>query len=307
MRMKIILNPTAGRGRALESQRIITDKLNAAGVEFDLETTLGPSQVVEQTQQAVSKSYDLIIAAGGDGTLNQVVNGMVGTGVPLGVLPCGTGNDFATMIGMPSQIDKCLDQIIAGGVSYVDLGKINERYFISSVGAGFDGQVAYTVNHGFPHLRGHIVYVLGIFKTIFSYPGHQINLTVDGKTENFKALLVAVNNSKTYGGGFMITPDAVLDDGYFSICTSQMMNPLEICLNLPKLSKGVHGRLKKIRLFEGKSITIESATPLYCQIDGEIEELSNLRFEILPHAFPIYGASFTPSASSLSEAASAGE
>jgi YegS/Rv2252/BmrU family lipid kinase len=307
MRIKIILNPTAGRGRGLEAQTIIENKLNSLGLTYDLEKTLGPEHVVNQARRASqSDNYDLIIAAGGDGTINQVVNGMVGSNIPLGVIPCGTGNDFAGMIGMPTDIEEALIQILNGSKLYIDLGKVNNRFFINSVGAGFDGQVAHYVNQGFRFLRGKIVYILSIFKTIFSYSGHQVRITIDGETNEFKALLIAVNNSITYGGGLRITPQAVIDDGYLAVCTAQMMNPVEISMNLPKLVKGTHGKLAKIKLMQAKTVLIESETPLFCQIDGEIEEVRSLKFEILPQAFPIFGSALQPSSLSMT-AATAGE
>jgi diacylglycerol kinase (ATP) len=307
MRIKIILNPTAGRGRGLEAESIIRRQLSSLGITYDLERTLGSDHVTNQTRRAISSGdFNLIVAAGGDGTINQVVNGMVGSNIPLAVIPCGTGNDFAGMIGMPTDIEAALNQVLNGSTIFIDLGKVNDRYFINSVGAGFDGQVGYNVNQGFRFLRGKMVYILSIFKTILSYSGHYVRLTIDGHREEFQALLIAVNNSVSYGGGLKITPQALIDDGYLAICTARMMNPLEICKNLPKLVNGTHGNLSKIKLTQAKTVLLESETPLYCQIDGEIEKTNVLRFEVLPQAFPIYGSALQPSIHSMT-AATAGE
>lgn len=307
MRLKFILNPTAGRGRGQTALELIKEVLDPAPVTYAVALTTRSGEAIELAQQAAQEDFDVIVAAGGDGTVNQVVNGLVGSNIPMAVLPCGTGNDFAAMIGMPKDLNACLHQIIQGNAVRIDLCKVNDRYFISSVGAGFDGQVTHTVNNNFKHLRGMAVYLLGVFSTIFSYKGHHVKLTVDGESREFDALLVAVNNSRTYGGGLNITPEALLDDGLFDICTARMMKPLEICKSLPRLLKGTHGKLEKINFCRGKYVELQSDTPIYYQVDGEVFRSTELKMEILHHAFPIFGAAGTPALPGIMAAAAAGD
>ena len=290
MRMKIILNPTAGRGKGKNAQQIIEDVLRESFVEYDIELTKGPGLALELAKKAVKDGYNTVVAAGGDGTVNQVLNGLAESGIPMAVLPCGTGNDFAAMLGMPKDLKESMQQILNGSIGQVDLCKVNDHYFISSVGVGFDGQVAHTVNNSFPYLRGMIVYILGVLKTIFSYRGHHLRITIDGKTTELDALLVAIANSKSYGGGLKIAPDALINDGLLDICTAKMMKPLEILLSLPKLVKGTHGALKKIRFYKGKSISLESDTPLYYQVDGEVFKGTSLNIQLISQSFAIMGA-----------------
>lgn len=296
MRVKVILNPTAGRGRAGKERELITRALAQYDGEFSLEETRVHNHATEIARQAVAAGYDLIIAAGGDGTVNQVVNGMAGSGIPLGILGCGTGNDFAAMIGMPKDTLSSIKQIMEGEVKWVDLCRVNRKYFISSVGAGFDGAVAHTVNHGFRWIRGMTAYLLGVFMTLFSYKQHPVRLQVDEETYEFKALLVAVNNATTYGGGIKINPEARIDDGLFNICAAKNMNFFEILCCLPLAVKGAHQRLKKVMMLQGKEVTLESKTPLYYQLDGEVLQDRILKFSIYPRSFPIKGAVIEPSA-----------
>lgn len=307
MRLKFILNPTAGRGRGQLALGLIKEVLDKAPVTYDVDLTTRSGEATELARKAAQEGYDVVVAAGGDGTVNQVVNGLVGSEVPMAVLPCGTGNDFAAMIGMSKDLRVCLQQIVEGNVIHIDLCRVNDRYFISSVGAGFDGQVAHTVNKKFKRLRGMAVYLLGVFTTIFSYKGHHVKLTVDDQTQEFDALLVAVTNSRTYGGGLNITPNALLDDGLLDICTARMMKPLEISMSLPRLLKGTHAKIKKIGFCQGKQVELQSDTPMCCQIDGEVILTDSLKMEILPQVFPILGAAGTPALSGFKAAAATGE
>jgi len=295
MRIKVILNPVAGRGRARKAKDLIVKTLSEYGVEFDLEETQAHNHAIEIARQAVNGDYDLVIAAGGDGTVNQVINGMAGSNIPLGILGCGTGNDFAAMIGMPKDTALSIKRIIEGHTRQVDFCRVNDKYFISSVGAGFDGAVAYTVNHSFRWIRGMAAYILGVFKTLFSYKQHSVRLTIDDQTYQFKALLVAVNNSTTYGGGIKINPEAKIDDGLFDVCAAKNLNFLEILLCLPLAVKGAHQNLKKVMMLKGSKVVLESESPLYYQLDGEVFQDKTLEFTIYPRSFPIKGAALEPS------------
>lgn len=299
MKVKVILNPTAGRGRAAKERQLITEALAQYEVEFNLEETRAHNHATEIARQAVAAGYDLIIAVGGDGTVNQVVNGMAGSGIPLGILGCGTGNDFASMIRMPKDMLSSIKQIMEGEVKWVDLCRVNRKYFISSVGAGFDGAVAHTVNQSFRFIRGMAAYLLGVFKTLFSYKQHSVRLLVDDETYEFKALLVAVNNSTTYGGGIKINPEAKIDDGLFNICAAKNLNLFEIFCCLPLAVKGAHQKLKKVMMLKGKEVTLESETPLYYQLDGEVLQDRILKFSIYPQSFPIKGAIIESSFASI--------
>lgn len=257
MKVKVLINPKAGRGRGQVVQAAIEQELINRKIDYVLETTqVNQEKVVEQTQSCINGNYDLIIVAGGDGTINQVVNGIAGYNIPLGVIPCGTGNDFAAALGMPRDPVAALLEILAGEQRHIDLCKVNDRYYVGTVGAGFDGQVAYTVNHHFSFMRGMIVYLLGVFWSMVSFKNYPFRITIDGKSQDFKGILVAINNAKTYGGGIPITPQAKIDDGLLAICTGRAMNRLELLWNLPKLLQGTHTPLKESEVASGPECCI---------------------------------------------------
>lgn len=297
MKVKIILNPQAGRGKAAKLKPKILAELAKYGYLSHLEETQWHGHAIEIAKKAVESGYDLVITAGGDGTVNQVVNGMAGSKVPLGVLSAGTGNDFAAMIGMPADPVAGIWQIIEGETKWVDLCRLNESYFISSVGAGFDGQVAYNVNRGIRFVRGMPAYLLSVLKTLFSFRLHRVKMVVDGREREYRALLFAVTNSCTYGGGIKITPAARIDDGLFEICVVKEVTPFDVLWFLPLAIKGEHGRLHdKVEFFRGREIYLESTTPLFYQIDGEVFQETVFRFSMIPGGFPVRGAVLTPSA-----------
>ncbi|MGE5550974.1 MAG: diacylglycerol/lipid kinase family protein [Bacteroidota bacterium] len=294
MRVKMILNPIAGRGRGQKVKDDLLAALRQSGVEFDAAFTgqRGAGRLL--ARQAVADGFDLIIAAGGDGTVNEVVNGIAGSQAVLGVLPLGTGNDFAAMMGMPKDLRVGLDRILHGPRLGVDLCRVNDRFFASSVGAGFDGEVCYTANHKYRHLRGMAVYILSVLSTILSYQPRRVKLTVDGREFDREILLVAVVNSRTYGGGMLVAPDAAVDDGLFEICLADKMSPARVALNLPRFIKGNHLSLPEITMIRGREIVLESQTPIYYQVDGEVMEDTRLTFRLIPLGLTVAGASFRP-------------
>lgn len=294
MKVKVIMNPVAGRGRALKAKPRILKALLEYDAELHLEETKGPQHATEIARQAVKAGFDLIIVAGGDGTLNQVVNGMGSEQVPLGVIGCGTGNDFARTLGMPSDPVAAVHQIMGGAIQKIDLCRVNQNYFVSSVSVGFDSAVALRVNHGFRWLRGKAAYFCGLLATLFSYRSRRIKLTVDGLVMEFNSLLVAVTNTPSYGGGFKINPEARINDGLFDVCAVQQMGTPEILVSLPLLAPGWHRNLKKVRMLKGRSITLESNEPFYYQLDGEILSDRVIRFTLLPQALLVKGARVEP-------------
>ena len=295
MRVKLILNPIAGRGRGARYREPLLAALEASGVEFEAAFTGQHGAGRLLGKQAAAEGFDLIIAAGGDGTVNEVVNGMAGSPAALGVVPLGTGNDFAMMMGMPMDPLAALARILHGPRLAVDLCRINDRFYVSSVGAGFDGEVAYVANRHFRHLRGMIVYILSVFKAVLSYRPRRVRLVIDGVEMEKEITIVAVANSRTYAGGMLVAPNALADDGIFEICVAEGMGPLKILALLPKFIKGTHVSLKEIAMLRGREVLLESATPLYYHFDGEVARDTRLSFRLIPRGLLVAGANFVPS------------
>ncbi|HHV61856.1 MAG TPA: diacylglycerol kinase family lipid kinase [Firmicutes bacterium] len=287
MRIQVIVNPRAGRGRGRKAIPVIEKKLRDAGVDFDIHVTRFPGDAVEVARKAAAGGCDIVVAAGGDGTTNEVVNGIVDTGVLFGVIPCGTGNDFAIGLGIPRDVNRACELILKGGVKKVDIGRVAGRYFVGSVGIGFDATVAFEANRSIPLLRGSVVYAIALLKVLFTYRTKKMKIRLDGNTIHVTPLLVAVTNAPTYGGGMRITPNAIMDDGLFDICIVSEMRSMEALYHFPKIFKGSHARLKKVTMLRGREILVEAEEAVPFHMDGEVMTGDHLHLELFHSALGV--------------------
>ncbi len=291
MRAKIIVNPKAGRGKAQIAIPIIHRVFASRKIEFDIYVTEGPGDATDEAQRAAQRGYDAVISAGGDGTANEVVNGIAGHDITLGIIPCGSGNDLAISMEIPRDIEQACQIILAGKTRKRDLGRVIDRYFANAVGVGFDAQVARTVNKhlkNFP-IRGVPLYTLAILKTLLQYQGCEARITIDDKTViNLHPLLIAVGIGRTYGGGIPIVPHAIADDGLYDICTVEALGSLEAITKLPKALKGTHIDDPKATITRGSHVRIQLSTVMPLHMDGEVFEADSMEFSIIPGGLRVF-------------------
>ena len=198
MKTLIVMNPTAGRGKTAKILPKIEQMLTSAGVEFDVEWTKEPTHGTEITKEAVN-DYDVITAFGGDGTVNEVVNGLAGSETSLGVLPIGTGNALARGCGIPLSPEKAVDTLINGTARKIDLGTFNGKYFSNVVGIGFDGYSS-KESRKITKLRGTLVYVWVVLKTLKKYSAIDMTIELDDHTIQGPTYLISVGNGWSVGG-----------------------------------------------------------------------------------------------------------
>ncbi|NPV79884.1 MAG: diacylglycerol kinase family lipid kinase [Firmicutes bacterium] len=287
MKFLVILNPRAGRGRARRVMPVVRKTLSDLKVSFDLRLTRGPGDATRLASEAVSSGYDVVVAAGGDGTVNEVANGIIGSNVILGVIPCGTGNDFSIGLDIPRDPAKACQLLMTGRIAHLDVGRVLDRFFVSSVGVGFDATVARQANQSIPLLRGPVVYVLALLRVLFTYKAPRIKVKLDHKELSLESLLVAVTNAPTYGGGMKITPDAIMDDGMFEVCVIEKMRSLETLFALPKVFTGTHVKVPKVKIYRASEVMIEADRPIYLHMDGEIASTSRFHFQIKKQALAV--------------------
>lgn len=289
MRVFLVVNPVAGRGRARALWERIVAFLQSNREDMDWEAALtdGPGAAVRLAARAVERGYDRIVAIGGDGTLSEVLNGMAGSGAEFAAVPAGTGNDYCRSAGIPLDPLAATRLALSGTAVPVDIGEIiprsgPPRLFLNVAGIGFDAEVARAVNRMPRRLGSTVPYVLGALQTLAWYRPAPMALHADGRTLERQVLLAAVGVGRYYGGGMMITPDAVLDDGLFDVCVAADIGPMAVLKLLPGMYRGRHRHDPRVEFFRCREIALESTRPVAIHAEGEVVDELPARFRVHP-------------------------
>ncbi|NOY99739.1 MAG: diacylglycerol kinase family lipid kinase [Chloroflexi bacterium] len=297
---KLILNPMADMGRAWTAARdlrpIVTEYGNA-----DWSGTVYPGHATELARQAGEQGYDLVVALGGDGTVHEVVNGLMQ--VPeekrpeLGVVPIGSGNDFAHALSLPDSPNQALALALHREASPIDLGLLTDEngrqeYVDNTIGIGFDAVVTIR-SHRLPVVRGFLMYLTAVIQTIMlNFDPAQLHIETDQESWDLSTLMLALCNGPREGGGFQVAPEARVDDGLLHYTTIQKVSRPMMFRLIPEVMNGTHGRFDAVRMGTFRKLTLTSDKPLYIHTDGEIytsfgSNLHGLSFEIVPNALKV--------------------
>ncbi|MDX2004250.1 MAG: diacylglycerol kinase family lipid kinase [Meiothermus sp.] len=268
-----VVNPAAGRGRVGGMVGRLEAILAKTGQPYRLVLTQAPGHGVEVARQAPEGSR--VVAVGGDGTVHEVVRGLAGLGPgsdkAVGVVPVGSGNDFARMLGLRNlTLEAAVHTAFSGRVRPIDLGMVNGRPFAGSLGIGFDAEVAQKALTAPPLLTGLPRYLYSIFGVLSGLSLPTLSLRSSGATlHQGKALMVALMNGRTYGGGIPVVPGAKFDDGLISGVVAGEFGRLGVLGILPRLLRGTHVGDPRVRLFEGTDFVLDFDRPVPAQADGE--------------------------------------
>ncbi len=297
--IKLILNPAAGRGYGAQVEPKLRQWLKDEKVEFDLVRTRRPWHAAELARRAAEDGFETIVGAGGDGTTNEVINGLMtasqnGTTRKIGIIPAGSGSDFASGIGLPLDPREACRRIACDHVKTVDLGRVTipgrePRYFGNVVGVGFDGAVLVETLK-MKRLRGLPLYLLAVLKTILlNFEPPLMTIRYNGQQMELPATMVSVANGPREGGGFVVAPDAKPDDGLLDLCIARQVSRLTMLRILPHFLQGTHTDLDPITMDQTEDITISSADGLVAHVDGEVlcTDCPQIRCEILPGVLEI--------------------
>jgi YegS/Rv2252/BmrU family lipid kinase len=292
--IKIILNPIAGRGHGARVEPKLRQFLEAEGLDFDLVHTSGRWHAAELAEQAVADGCELIVAAGGDGTAHEVVNGLLaasggGEAGTLGVIPIGSGSDFAHAAGVPADPRAACSRLAHGQTRVVDVGRINldgqpSRYFDNTVGIGFDGVVTVEAQK-VKRLRGMALYLPVVLRTVFlSFKPPRVTIEYDDQELALSALMVCIANGPREGGSFLVAPDAEPDDGVLDLCIASEVGRLGMLGLIPHFMQGSHVDREPITMARARRIAVSSPDDLVVHADGEVlcTDGSRLECEILP-------------------------
>ncbi len=299
-KVKIILNPMADMGNAWKVANDLRPIINEHG-GADWSGTVYPTHATELAKQAGEQGYDMLIAMGGDGTVHEVINGIMQ--IPeanrpiLGVVPVGSGNDFAHAIGIPMQSDQALSRALTAEPARIDLGLMTDEhgrkeYFDNTLGMGFDAVVTIR-SHKLPLLRGFIMYLTAVIQTILlNHDPALMKIDADGLKWEQTNLLLTMCNGPREGGGFLIAPDAKLDDGILHYTMIKKVSRLMMFRLVPEVMRGTHGRFKQVTIGSCRKMEVSADRPMYIHADGEIytgfgTNLRKVNFEILPNALRV--------------------
>ena len=285
----LIINPKAGKGNAGRLASVFEKYLKEHNFDYRIIRTEYPGHAAEIVKENLFRKNLFIYSIGGDGTLNEVVNGAVFSEAAVISIPSGSGNDFIRSITELNDPYDIFMKSFSSQVSRIDTLKVNERYCINIASAGFDAVVAHNMNHfkQMPFVSGSAAYILGIFKTLINFSFHNFSITIDSKKQTGEYLLAAAANGKYYGGGIKAAPDAKVDDGFLDICIVSRLNKIRIPGLISKYKKGLHEGLKEVQLLKGKKVIIESDKIIQINIDGEIVESDTTVIELIPASLNI--------------------
>jgi YegS/Rv2252/BmrU family lipid kinase len=301
-RYKIIVNPTSGRGAGEGAVPLIDQMLSDHGLEFDMVRTQRPWQAAELAQQAVTDGYDVVVAAGGDGTANEVLNGLMwaklaGSGnAAMGILSVGRGNDFAFGMGIPDDLAAGCQALAQNHRRTIDVGRVvggqypEGRYFGNGVGIGFDAVVGFVALE-MKRLSGFPSYIVAALKTIFLYyKAPLVRIEYDDQTFTMPALMVSIMNGRRMGGGFLMAPEGEVDDGLLDLCIAKQVSRARIFTLIPRFMAGTQATQKPIRTGRTQRIVVtavEGILPAHADGETLCTEGQQLTVELLPSQIDI--------------------
>ncbi len=275
----LIMNPIAGRGLSRQKERVVLEALRKAGIDFTLYHSEAPRHATELARQAAADGAGMVIVGGGDGTAHEVATGILDSDVAIGVIPLGSGNDFAGSQGIPMDLNDAVSVLRQGRVRLSDVGEFGEWFFFNTLGIGFGPTV--TINaRKFKRLRGYPLYLVTVIKSLFVYRSMPLVIEAPDFHHDKLTYMLIVGIGTREGGGFMLTPDAVLDDGLFDLCVIDDMSIPNILRVLPKATKGTHTNLPTVTMLKVPSLTVTAQEPIVLHADGQIYETGVTRLEL---------------------------
>ncbi len=296
-RFYVIVNPVSGRGAGERAIPHVEEALKAYSLAHTLVRTERPWHAAELAKQASADGFDVVVAVGGDGTANEVLNGLMqakaagGRAATMAVLPVGRGNDFAFGVGIPHELEPTCRILASGRARAIDVGVVRGgdfpegRYFGNGVGIGFDTVVGFEAQK-LKHLHGFTAYFVAALKTISLYfRAPLVRIELDGRILSQRALMVSIMNGRRMGGGFFMAPDGKPDDGVFDLCIAAQVSRMGVLRLMPRFMKGTQGSHPAITMERAKRVSIiavEGSLPAHADGETICTAGERLDIEILP-------------------------
>jgi YegS/Rv2252/BmrU family lipid kinase len=302
-RAKFIVNPASANGSTKKLWEGLSRTISAEIGEVDAVFTRGPNHATDLARKALADGFEMVVAVGGDGAVNEVVNGFFEAGRPvnpdaaLGVISCGTGSDFIKTMNIPKEIEAAARALKGRTVKRVDAGRFTsmgpdgnemERYFINIADFGVGGEAVARVNNTTKAFGGFVSFLYGTLRTLWAYESKNVRLRIDDDFEIEKPInSVVIANGQYFGSGMRIAPEAKPDDGLFDIIILDDLSFVESLLNIPKLYKGTHVENPKVASMRGRKIVAEADEEVLIDVEGEYGGTLPATFEIIPSAINV--------------------
>lgn len=276
----LIVNLIAGQGRCKELFPKVKLELDRRKIDYALHFTNEPMEAVDVAKMGIEAGFSHIVAMGGDGTVNEIANGLLGTNATLAVIPAGTGNDFIRMLGIPGNPMQAIDTLLNGVARTMDLGQVeDDRCFVNGLGIGIDAQVARDVLK-MDRLKGAAAYISAAVQEVFRFQAFPVALSTPEEHLELTCLSLGVSNGLYAGGGFKLAPRADIDDGLVDLCAIGDYPKPERLFRLPKVRAGKHADWKNVTYRQTNEVTVSSLKKLIAHVDGEPYRLPGDSFTV---------------------------
>lgn len=289
-----LVNKTSGNGKGLRAWNRVESILKYREINYQVEFTKSPEEAVVWVQSLkTSNTFKALIVVGGDGTVQSILSELSGKQVPLGIIPAGSGNDFARSLGVSLNAERALNYILAGSIKKIDMIRVDKHYCITIAGLGLDGEVARTVNNS-RYKRWlnklnleRLSYVFGLVAVLFRYKPTSVRIKVDDREYTYnKVWLIAAANLPYYGGGMKICPNAQFSDGIMDICIVSGISRIKLLLIFPKVFQGSHINHPAVTMLRGESIYVSSDKPMVFH-GGELLGQTPTEISVMKHSFHV--------------------
>ncbi len=282
----LLTNPTAGKGKGARARDAALRRLRSVGIGVRSLEGSDPDQTLALAHEQVASGVDALVVVGGDGMVNIGVQAVAGTATPLGIIPAGTGNDVARYFDIPRKDPAtAAERVIAGEVRTVDLARCLDRYYVTVMAAGFDAVVNERANR-MTWPRGQMRYNLATLAELRTFEPLPYILELDGTVLHLSAMLVAIGNGPSFGGGLRITEGAVLDDGLLDVVVIKPISKLDLVRTYPKLFKGTHTSHPAYEHHRARRVTV-AAPGIVGYADGERFGPLPITIECVPRALKV--------------------
>ena len=294
MKSRLIYNPRSGQRDLTTDIRAVRKYLVSHGWDVDLFVENDAKRITELSREAADAHYDVVIASGGDGTISRVVNGLARTETALGVLPAGTGNAWATEMGIPVSkvftrraLLEAADVLLRSEIRQVDLGTAGKNYFLMWAGVGLDAKVTEEVSWEWRRYIGNLATWITGVQVASEYPGTPAVVSVDGHTFEKRFILTVIGNAQSYAGAVRMTPIARMDDGLLDVCVFKGKGFSDTLRHLVNIFSQTHMVSPEVDYYQGEKITIDSEQPLPVHLDGDAMGHTPMTFGVAPKSLRV--------------------